>query len=280
MDTFKRSVKKIREGRGSIQQALDTFLLTYRTTPNLSAPEGRSPSEIMFGRRIRTSLDLLRPPAVREATEQPGSRSFSKGDSVYAKVHSNNSWRWAPGVILERIGQVMFNAWVEDRRMIRSHINQLRSRTNADSKSTSGSIPSKADKQQLPLDILLRAWNLHKPSQPQPPGPSTSPRPSPPAAPVAQTPSTPATPAEHSTPQQILPSTPASPSLVWVTPESTTDHRESSSITSTSTSVVPSSSATSPVPPTTTETETAVQVPRRSSRLRRPPIRFDPYQLY
>ncbi|XP_065093530.1 platelet glycoprotein Ib alpha chain-like [Ochlerotatus camptorhynchus] len=171
----------------------------------------------------------------------------------------------------------MFNVWVEDSRMIRSHINQLRSRTNANSKSTSGSIPSKTDKQQLALDILLRAWNLHKPTQPQPPGPSTSPRPSP--SPVAQTPSTLETSAEHSTPQQVLTSTPASPSLVWVTPESTT-----SSTTDLGqplpTTVVPSSSTTSPVPLTLAETETAFQVPRRSSRLRRPPIRFDPYQLY
>ncbi|XP_065093531.1 uncharacterized protein K02A2.6-like [Ochlerotatus camptorhynchus] len=91
VDTFKRAVKKIREGRRSIQEALDTFLLSYQTTPNLSTPQSRSPSEVMFGRRIRTSLDLLRSPAVRETTAQPDSRSFSKGDLVYAKVHSNNS---------------------------------------------------------------------------------------------------------------------------------------------------------------------------------------------
>ncbi|XP_065094663.1 uncharacterized protein K02A2.6-like [Ochlerotatus camptorhynchus] len=252
VDTFKRADKKIQEGRRTIQEALDTFLLTYRTTPNPSAPQSRSSSEVMFGRRIRTSLDLLRPPAVRETTSQLDSRLFSKGDLVYAKVHSTNSWRRASGVILERVGQVMFNVWVEDRRMIRSHINQLRSRTNADSKSTFGSIPSKTDKQQLPLDILLRAWNLHKPTQPQLPGPSTSPRPSP--SPVAQTPSTLETPAEHSTLQQVLSSTPASPSLVWVTPESTTDLGQPSS-----TSVVPSSSTTSPVPLTSAETETAVR---------------------
>lgn len=174
----------------------------------------------MFGRRIWTSLDLLRPPKAREATDQSGSRSFGKGDPVYAKVHSNNSWRWAPGVILERVGHVMFNVWVEDRRMIRSHINQLRSRTNTDNPSTSGSIPSKADNQQLPLDILLRSWNLHKPSQLL--SLPTLPRPSMPVAPVAQTSPTIATPTVHSTPPQVLPSTPASPSLVWVTPQTTT----------------------------------------------------------
>ncbi|XP_055604914.1 uncharacterized protein K02A2.6-like [Uranotaenia lowii] len=36
VDTFKRAIKKIREGGGSITEALDVFLLTYRTTPNAS----------------------------------------------------------------------------------------------------------------------------------------------------------------------------------------------------------------------------------------------------
>ncbi|XP_055623649.1 uncharacterized protein K02A2.6-like [Toxorhynchites rutilus septentrionalis] len=186
VDTFKRAIKKIREGKGPIQNALDIFLMTYRTTPNVSAPEGKSPSEVMFGRRLRTSLDLLRPPAVRETISETVPRSFKQGDAIYAKVHSKNSWRWAPGVILERVGQVMFNVWIESSRMIRSHINQLRNRTESGAK-TSSSMPSK---------------------------------------------------------------------------------------------VVPLSPATTALSSRPTEVETAVQVPRRSSRLRRPPIRFDPYQLY
>ncbi|XP_055615053.1 uncharacterized protein K02A2.6-like [Toxorhynchites rutilus septentrionalis] len=65
VDTFKRAVKKIREGRGSIEEALDVFLLTYRSTPSHALPDQKSPFEIMFGRKIRTCLELLRPPPVR-----------------------------------------------------------------------------------------------------------------------------------------------------------------------------------------------------------------------
>ncbi|XP_055614966.1 uncharacterized protein K02A2.6-like [Toxorhynchites rutilus septentrionalis] len=268
VDTFKQAIKKIREGRGPIQNALDTFLLTYRTTPNVSAPGGKSPSEVMFGRRIRTSLDLLRPPAVRETISETVPRSFKKGDAIYAKVYSKNSWRWAPGVILERVGQVMFNVWIESS----SHINQLRSRTESGAK-TSSSMPSKVDTCQLSLDILQRAWNLHKPSQTQSTGPSTPP------VPLPSTPFMLTTPAEHSTSLKSLPSTPTSPSLVWVTPESTTDSQPSST-KPTSKSVVPLSPATTALSSRPTEVETAVQVYRRSSRLRKPPIKFDPYQLY
>ncbi|XP_065091133.1 uncharacterized protein K02A2.6-like [Ochlerotatus camptorhynchus] len=61
VDTFKRAIKKLDERRSSTDEALDTFLLAYQSTPNQSAPEGLSPSEIMFGRRLRTCLELLSP---------------------------------------------------------------------------------------------------------------------------------------------------------------------------------------------------------------------------
>ncbi|XP_062704509.1 uncharacterized protein K02A2.6-like [Aedes albopictus] len=118
----------------------------------------------MFGHKIRTSLDLLCPPTIKPSDDHQGSRTFGKGDLVYTKVHSSNSWRWAPAVVLERIGNVMFNVWVEDRRMLRSHINQLRSRAGADNTPRPSTIPSKAGKHQLPLDILLQECNLHQPS--------------------------------------------------------------------------------------------------------------------
>ncbi|XP_062551120.1 uncharacterized protein K02A2.6-like [Armigeres subalbatus] len=66
VDTFKRALKKLEEGKGTTDEILETFLLAYRSTPNRSAPEGLSPSEHMFGRRIRTCLELLRPPTKQQ----------------------------------------------------------------------------------------------------------------------------------------------------------------------------------------------------------------------
>ncbi|XP_055543121.1 uncharacterized protein K02A2.6-like [Wyeomyia smithii] len=158
VDIFKRAVKKNQGGRASINEALDIFHLTYRNTPNRSAPDGKSPSEIMFGRKLRTCLELLRPP-VQHFEKLPGNvdiqRRFVCNDPVYVQVHIKNSWKWAPGVILECIGDVMYNVWVDNRRLLRSHINQLRKRIDCDSAATS------LNKQvTLPLDVLLDAWNL------------------------------------------------------------------------------------------------------------------------
>ncbi|XP_055529473.1 uncharacterized protein K02A2.6-like [Wyeomyia smithii] len=160
VDTFKRGIKKIREGEGPIQEALDLFLLKYRSTPNPAVVGGVSPSEAMFGRRIRTNLELLRPPTDRQQAEQEEDqqkpRSFNKKDPVYVKVYNRNSWSWVPGTIVEQIGGVMYNVRTEKRRLVRSHVNQLRKRLpSAESFEETSGLPSNP----LPLDVLLSAWN-------------------------------------------------------------------------------------------------------------------------
>lgn len=77
-------------------------------------------------------------------------------ETVYAKVYANNNWTWTPGTMMERIGSIMYNVWVNDRRMIRSHVNQLKNRGAATYQSN--------EKRSLPLDILLSEYNIVKPS--------------------------------------------------------------------------------------------------------------------
>lgn len=272
VDTFKRAVKKIREGRGTINEALDTFLLTYRSTPNPSAPDGKSPSEAMFGRKIRTSLDLLRPPAVpvvKANEEQNAKRSIQKGDCVYVKIYSANAWRWAPGVVLERLGRVMFNIWAENKRMIRSHLNQLRFRTTDGQRGlgVQGAKPST----KLPLDILLKECILQRPSTAS--KNTASPASSPQSAPNT---SSLGVPSEQSTPIQSPQAT--AEATNWESPRSPSFRSATASP-----AAVPSTSkpVSSPEFLSASENEPAVPFkPRRSSRHRRVPIRFDPYQLF
>ncbi|XP_062700352.1 uncharacterized protein K02A2.6-like [Aedes albopictus] len=262
VDTFKRAVKKIREGRGSIQQALDIFLLTYRSTPNRALPDQKSPSEVMFGRKIRTCLELLRPPPVRtpvQPSDDKKPRSFCRNDTVYAKLYGRNGWKWVPGTVVEKIGDVMYNVWVEDHRMLRSHINQLRSRQAAGTTPKQPVRQAASSQHSLPLDILLGAWNLPSrlPGTPTPSlvpsasassptlGPVSSPEPTLLGSPPARA---------SSTPRHEAPATPS---------------MSSSGTTSTSTEFE-----------SAVEVEPVVDLPRRSSRTRRPPVRFDPYHLY
>ncbi|XP_039449423.1 uncharacterized protein K02A2.6-like [Culex pipiens pallens] len=279
VDTFKRPVKKISEGRGTIEEALDIFLLAYRSTPNRCAPEGKSPAEIMFGRKIRTCLELLRPPADPEPPQKEDQRrSFAKQDLVYAQVHSGNAWKWTPGVILERIGSVMYNVHVGNQRVIRSHINQLRSR------SESGPAASlRAKPKALPLDVLLGEWKLTQPSL-VPELPPLSPMqltPCPSSPELADPPETQTS--ASSTPR---PSTPESPDQVETPPCASSTPRPGSLPPQESGATPSSSAASSLSSSSSSSTSEPTIVPqlvpelRRSDRNRRPPVRFDYYQLY
>ena len=52
VDTFKRALAKIRNNTTTLQEFLDIFLQTYRTTPNFQNPQHQPPTDVMFGRSI------------------------------------------------------------------------------------------------------------------------------------------------------------------------------------------------------------------------------------
>ncbi|XP_058456623.1 uncharacterized protein K02A2.6-like [Malaya genurostris] len=59
VDTLKTALCKINEGEG-ISESLQIFLQAYRSTPS-RVLNGKTPSQLMIGRNIRTVLSLLRP---------------------------------------------------------------------------------------------------------------------------------------------------------------------------------------------------------------------------
>ncbi|XP_055615106.1 uncharacterized protein K02A2.6-like [Toxorhynchites rutilus septentrionalis] len=246
VDTFKRAVRKIQEGKGNIKQALDVFLLTYRTTPNANVSDGRSPAEAMYNRPLRTSMDLLRAPREQmpaictEATSsQP--RTFTAKDPVYAKVYANNKWTWVSGIIVEKIGKVMYNVRF-NKKIIRSHINQLRARAASEPDAEQMT----QLKKQLPINILLNEWKLSCPASPA--GLAAT-------SPLLE--------------QHVNPSSTTSPADMPL-PFPAFCRIKSSSSSSSNSADFQSANDSSP----------AIKVPRRSSRNRRPPQWFQTYHRY
>ncbi|KAL3089112.1 hypothetical protein niasHT_028618 [Heterodera trifolii] len=94
---------------------------------------------MLFGRKPRTTLDLLKPPPFRPlirdlAMEErfnkrfgTKSRKFGIGDKIFARHRSSENWR--PGVIKGCSG-VIFEIKFPDGSKSRFHANQLRSRQN------------------------------------------------------------------------------------------------------------------------------------------------------
>ena len=132
VQTFKEGMKRLKQG--SLNTRLARFLFKYRLTPHSST--GVSPAELMFGRKLRSQFDLIKPSiarTVRRAQEQQQKshdvrakpRSFSLGERVYAKNYGPGP-KWLPGVVRRREGSMLFEVHLDDGRIIRRHADQLR----------------------------------------------------------------------------------------------------------------------------------------------------------
>lgn len=150
---------------------------------------------------------------------------------------------------MEKLGQVMYNVWADDRRLVRSHVNQLRGRSSpSPDQKPEASGPVKSNT--LPLDVLLEEWGFREPSQPITSPTTSSPETSPKSSSASKLPSLSPSVEEISRPA-VLPDLSAQSS-------------------STVSSNIGSALSSTPV----------VQQPRRSSRLRRAPTRFNVYHRF
>jgi hypothetical protein len=55
------------------------------------------------------------------------SRKLSSGEKVFVKVFKNKTFKWTPGEVIEPIEKAMYVVRVGPRRLVRAHINQIRS---------------------------------------------------------------------------------------------------------------------------------------------------------
>ena len=272
VDTFKRVLSKIRKGKVSLQEALDVFLLTYRSTPNKLLENQKTPADVMFNRRIRTTLELLRPPlrpSPSTYTSEHKPKKFNAGDPVYAKLYEVNKWRWVPGVINEQIGSVIFKVLTTSGRTLRSHINQLRHRYNTN---------NQQDEMESTMFFngLLDAWDISQCCSSSPvPDTCSNPKPSLYSS------------ISSDTPSLSAPSSSSSTAASQSSSSATTSTQPSSSSSMLSSSVLPSSVNVCPEPIESSEVATndvisslPVQPPRRSSRVRRTPPWMEAYRQY
>lgn len=107
------------KSRNRSEDELLDFLRIYRATPNESAPFGKSPAELLLGRKLRIPLTSLLPPsppstgAVDTAMEKEfnrkhgaKNREFVPGEEVHARLAPNTKWKTAS--VFERKGKVVY----------------------------------------------------------------------------------------------------------------------------------------------------------------------------
>ena len=135
VQTFKEGMKKLTDG--SLETRLARFLFMYRLTPQ--SVTGVSPAELLFGRPLRSPLDLLHPDIRSRVSshqeQQKGNhdrhakeRVFHEEDLVYAR-NFRPGQVWLPGVVVQVRGPVSYSVKLGNGITVRRHVDHLRERT-------------------------------------------------------------------------------------------------------------------------------------------------------
>ena len=145
VQVFKDGMRK--STGGSIESRIAKFLSRYRTTPQSTT--GTTPAELMFGRKLRTRLDLLKPDlevAVRwKQTKQKAVHdyhatdcSFKEGAYVYV-YNQAGSPKWLPGTIIKKTGFASYLVRLENsQKQLSRHQDHIRLRLAVAETQTTG----------------------------------------------------------------------------------------------------------------------------------------------
>ena len=132
VQTFKEGLQWFESG--TLSTRLPRFLMWYRITPHSTT--GSSPSELMWGRRLRSQLDLLLPDAERRSQEAQDrqkqahdshsvDRHFGINDTVYARNYGPEL-SWLPGRVVGFQGSVLYRVGLRNDYVIVRHVDQMR----------------------------------------------------------------------------------------------------------------------------------------------------------
>ena len=122
-----------RDGKSTNHRLAD-FLFTYRFTKH--ATTNVSPSELFLKRKLRTRFDLLKPDiknfVFSKQTEQKSHHDGSAKLRILFPSQSvmvmnyRSSDKWIPGTVLKKLGPVTYCIEIDNGKIIKRHIDQLR----------------------------------------------------------------------------------------------------------------------------------------------------------
>ncbi|XP_011876481.1 PREDICTED: uncharacterized protein K02A2.6-like, partial [Vollenhovia emeryi] len=125
VQTLKNSLRCMRSNSSNMHILLQQILMQYRNTSH--AATGKSPAELMFARRLRTRLDLLLPTEKEciQTESKPVPIVFEVGKRVSCRNYLGHE-KWCFGKVKERIGKLHYQIQLDDGRIWKRHINQMR----------------------------------------------------------------------------------------------------------------------------------------------------------
>nr|XP_029717922.1 uncharacterized protein K02A2.6-like [Aedes albopictus] len=126
VQTFKEKLKALKCERKDVQFELYKILMAYRRT--VHPVTGKSPSMLVYGRQMKSRLDLLVPVAdlkVSSRGEEEPVRCFTVNERVAARDFLGAS-KWQFGTVTERLGKLHYLIELDDGRIWKRHVDQMR----------------------------------------------------------------------------------------------------------------------------------------------------------
>lgn len=180
--TFKERFTAAKESTADQDLRLQRFLISYRNTPHSTT--GRSPAELMFGRRLRTRLDLLKPSVTdvinnslakqkyyHDRRSKP--RSFFEGEEVWVqRTHGKGHEK---GTVHRKTAEYSYIVNINGK-LHRKHADQMRSANQTEQQSEDIEEPcfDMLPAEQVPQPVIITPAP-EAPVQPYPPVEHTTP---------------------------------------------------------------------------------------------------------
>ena len=179
VQSFKRS---LRSSTTDVKLTVDKFVFNYRMTPHSTT--GVSPAELMFGRKLRSRLDLLWPTeqvarrvAEKQATQKenyckyPRKVSFTPTAPILVRNYSSGA-KWIPATIREQTGPLSYKCELPTGGLIKRHQDQIISGSPSPHKDPIMVQPPLRESSEIPDPEVVEAPRVI--SQNKPPGVSTA----------------------------------------------------------------------------------------------------------
>lgn len=125
---------KASQGEGTLHQRLNSFLLSYRTTPHATTKV--APATLLFKKQLHTGFDLLKPLTIKETVQQKQQgqverhrqkakeRILRSGERVLARNYTNGP-KWVPATVIAQTGPVSYTVRTDEDIVWRRHVDQL-----------------------------------------------------------------------------------------------------------------------------------------------------------
>ena len=126
VQTIKNKLCAMACNKLNVEEKLCSILLNYRKT--IHPATGKSPSMMVFGRQIRSRLDLMIP---SESNKNQGEivgniRNLNLNQRVSVRDYLNYGIKWQFGMVIEKLGKLHYLIKLDDGRFWTRHIDQIR----------------------------------------------------------------------------------------------------------------------------------------------------------